>query len=231
MTRHLSEHLRGVVEEVKPRLRGWLHLATAPLAVASGVVLVLLAPTATTRLGAIVFMASAVLLFGTSATYHRGTWSIRRRTVLRRLDYCNIYVMIAGSCTAFSLVLLDGADRMALPVIAWSGAVVGIVTHLLWPQAPRWISPLVYLGLGWTAVAFTPAFIDGASTLSPTSGPAILVLLACGGALYSTGAVIYGLKRPNPWPSVFGFHEVFHTFTVLAFASHYVGFSLAVYAV
>ena len=215
---------------MKPRLRGWLHLATAPLAVASGVVLVLLAPTATTRLGAIVFMASAVLLFGTSATYHRGTWSIRRRTVLRRLDYCNIYVMIAGSCTAFSLVLLDGTDRIALPVIAWSGAVVGIVTHLLWPEAPRWISPLVYLGLGWTAVAFTPDFIDGASTLSSTRGPAILVLLACGGALYSTGAVIYGIKRPNPWPSVFGFHEVFHTFTVLAFASHYVGFSLAAYA-
>ncbi len=222
------EVLREVVAEVKPRLRGWLHLCTAPLALASGVVLVVLSPTTITRLGAIIFMASAVLLFGTSAVYHRGNWSVRRRSVLRRLDYCNIYVMIAGSCTAFSLVLLDGTDRLALIAVAWTGAAAGIATYLLWPDAPRWISPLVYLGLGWAAVVFTPDFIDGAGALS--SGPAILATLAAGGALYTVGAVVYGFKRPNPWPTVFGFHEVFHVFTVLAFASHYVGFSLAVYA-
>ncbi len=223
-------HLREVVEEVKPRLRGWLHLGAAPLALAAGIVLVLLSPTTTTRLGSIVFVSSAVLLFATSATYHCGSWSTRWRTVLRRLDYCNIFVMIAGSCTAFSLLLLEGTERLALIVIAGGGAAVGIATHLAWPRAPRWVSPLAYVVLGWGAVLFTPDFVDGASALGAHVGPAVLAMLASGGALYTVGALVYGFKRPNPWPTMFGFHEVFHVFTVLAFAAHYVGFSLAVYA-
>jgi len=222
------DQLLEVVAEVKPKLRGWLHLGTTPLALAAGIVLILLSPTSTTRLGSITFASSAVLLFATSAVYHRGTWSPRRRSLLRRFDYCNIFVMIAGSCTAFSLVLLDGTERVALITIAWVGAAFGIATHLAWPEAPRWISPLVYVVLGWAAVLFAPDFVDGASALG--AGTGILVMLAVGGALYTLGALVYGFKRPDPWPTWFGFHEVFHVFTVLAFASHYIGFSLATYS-
>lgn len=222
--------LREVVAEVKPHLRGWLHLATAPLALAAGIVLVLLSPTPVTRLGSIAFGSSAVLLFATSAIYHRGTWSPRWRSLLRHFDYCNIFVMIAGSCTAFSLILLDGTERVVLITVAWAGAVVGIVTHLAWSEAPRWISPLAYVALGWVALLFIPDFVDGATALGADVGVGILVMLAVGGALYTVGALVYGLKRPNPWPTWFGFHEVFHVFTVLAFASHYIGFSLATYS-
>lgn len=230
LAEHPVEVLREVVAEVKPQLRGWLHLGTAPLALAAGIVVLALSPTPASRAASTVFLISTVLLFATSAVYHRGRWSPDVREVLRRFDYCNIFVMIAGSCTAFSLVLLDGTERVVLIVVAWAGALLGIVSQLAWPGAPRWVSALAYLALGWTAVIFAPDFVDGAATRGGDVATAIMVSLAAGGALYTLGAIVYGVKRPDPWPTKFGFHEVFHVFTVLAFASHYVGLSLATYS-
>ena len=193
--------------------------------------LVALSPDArTTRVGSAVFVASALLLFGVSAAYHRGTWSPRTWYVLRRLDHCNIFVLIAGSCTAYALLLLDARGQRHdaghrvvqrpggrhRPVRLARCAPVALTTDLR------------RLRLGSAALPSRASWTGRRG--SATSAPPPSMLLAAGGALYVAGAVVYGFQRPDPWPRWFGFHEVFHAFTVLAFASHYVGISLATYA-
>lgn len=227
---HVVEQVKESIAEAKPHLRGWLHLALLPLTLAGGVVLVVLSPDGVTRTGSIVFVLSALMLFGVSAAYHRGSWSPQAWRVLRRLDHCNIFVLIAGSYTAYALLLLDSADTTVLLVIVWSSALLGVAARFVWPDAPRWLSPPVYVACGAAAVLFVPEFLTGASRLQGGAGVATLVLLGTGGALYIAGAVVYAFRRPDPWPRWFGFHEVFHAFTVLAFASHYAGITLATYS-
>ncbi len=212
-------------EALKPRLRGWLHLGSLPVAVVAGVVLVVLSPTGVSRLGSAAFAVSGVLLFGASAAYHRGTWSPRAHLVMRRLDHCGIFVLIAGTCSAYSLILLDGPDRVALTVTVVVGAALGILSRMRWPQAPRWVSPPLYIALGLAPALFAPALVGGARGLGGP-GVAALLLAAIGGVLYITGAAVYLLQRPDPWPASFGFHEVFHVFTVLAFMCHFVGIAV-----
>jgi hemolysin III len=219
-----------VVEQVKPHLRGWLHLGMIPLAIAAAAVLAALAPGTAERVAALVFGVTGVLLFGTSAVYHRGTWSPRTWRVLRRLDHSNIFLLIAGSYTPFSLILLDGLQRDLLLSVVWAGALLGVGFRVFWTGAPRWLYVPIYIALGWAAVFFIPSFFTGAVALGLGIGVAVFVLICVGGALYTFGGVVYGLKRPDPWPRWFGFHEVFHTFTILAFVSHYVGVSLATYS-
>lgn len=226
----VADQVRETVAEIKPRLRGWLHLGIVPLTLVGGVVLVALSPTAMTRVGSAVFILSALLLFGVSAAYHRGTWSPATWRVLRRLDHCNIFVLIAGSCTAYALLLLHGRDTAVMLLIVWSSALLGVAARFVWPDAPRWLSPPVYVACGWGVFLFLPDLLDGAGRLDGATGAATIVLLAAGGVLYTVGAVVYGFQRPDPWPRWFGFHEVFHSFTVLAFASHYAGISLATYS-
>lgn len=237
----MAEHLRDRLEdfhdrvedaiaEVKPKLRGWLHAGTAPLALAAGVTLVALSPTAQTRIGSAVFAISALLVFTVSAIYHRGTWSPRVQTLLQRFDHANIYLLIAGTLTPFALLLLEGADRWWMLGISWTGALAGVAMQLLWTNHPRWVSAPIYIALGWAPVMFIGDFIDGSRSYGEM-GVAIMVLVVAGGALYTVGAVAYGTKRPNPWPQWFGFHEVFHSFTVVAFVAHYVGVSMATYAI
>jgi hemolysin III len=216
--------------EVKPRLRGWLHLGTAPLTLAAGIVLIVLSPTPTTRVGSALFAATALILFTVSAIYHRGTWSPRTWNFLRRFDHSNIFLLIAGSYTPFALIFLEGSARTLLLAIVWTGAILGVVFRVFWTDAPRWLYVPIYIALGWAAVFFIPQFADGARAFDPAVAIAVLVLVAAGGILYTLGGVVYGLKRPNPFPRWFGFHEVFHTFTVLAYATHYVGVSLATYS-
>jgi hemolysin III len=219
------------VAEVKPKLRGWLHLATAPLTLAAGIVLIALSPTATTRWGSAVYVASAVLLFSTSAVYHRGHWSPRVGGMLRRFDHANIFLLIAGSYTPFSLLLLRGSDRVVMLAVVWSGALLGVVFRVFWLGAPRWLHTPVYMAFGCAAVVFLPQFAHGAERIGGVGmGIAIMVLIAVGGLLYLTGGVVYGFRRPDPWPRYFGFHEVFHSLTIMAFATHYVGVSLATYS-
>ncbi len=225
------EALGEKVSEVKPKLRGWSHLVLTPLALAGGIVLICLSPTATTKAGSSIFAASALLLFGVSAIYHTGTWSPRVWAFLRRFDHANIFVLIAGSYTPLTLMLLDGTQRVVLLTTVWGCALLGVFFRVFWTDAPRWLYTPLYIGLGWAAVFFIPGFIDGATTrLGTGTAIAVLVLVAVGGALYTMGGVVYGFKRPNPWPRHFGFHEVFHSFTILAFASHYVSVSLATYS-
>lgn len=230
LTVDLLHSLSDSLGHVKPRLRGWLHLGLVPLALVGGIVLVALSPNDATRVGSAVYVISALLLFGVSAAYHRGTWSPETWRVLRRLDHCNIYVLIAGSCTAYALLMLSGSDRAVLLSIVWGSAALGVTARFIWPDAPRWLSPPIYVLCGLGAVVFTPGFIHGASRLGADIGTATLALMATGAMLYVVGAIVYGLRRPDPWPRWFGFHEVFHTLTVLAFASHYVGIFLATYS-
>lgn len=219
----IREHVQEVLKEVQPRLRGWLHAATAPLALAAGIVLVVLSPTAATRIGSTLFALSAVILFTASATMHRGTWSPRTSSFLRRLDHSGIFLLIAGSYTPFTLLLLTGTARTTLLCLAWGGAAAGIAFRVLWSTAPRWVYTPVYIALGWAAIFFAHDFVRSGATV-------VVSLLAAGGLLYTAGAVVYGLRRPNPLPDWFGFHEVFHALTVAAFVAHYVGISMATYA-
>jgi hemolysin III len=207
---------------VKPKLRGWLHAGTFPAVLVAGTALVCLAPTTAARVAALVFALSAALLFGTSAVYHRGDWSPRWAGVLRRMDHSNIFLIIAGTYTPLAVTTLPPDEARVLLTIVWVGALAGVAFRVFWIGAPRWLYTPVYLALGWVAVGYLGDFAAG-------GGTAVAVLVVVGGLLYSLGAVAYGTKRPNPSPRWFGFHEVFHAFTVIAFAAHYVGISLATY--
>ena len=222
VTDAVTDAVADAVATVKPRLRGWLHTATAPLAVAAGLVLVILAPTTTGRVTAAVFTLSAGLLFGTSAIYHRGTWSPRTRMLLKRLDHSNIFLIIAGTYTPFAALLLPEGRGRTLLLIVWGGAIAGVLFRVFWVGAPRWLYTPVYVALGWVAVMYLPDFLR-------SGGPAVVTLIIIGGALYTLGAVVYGLKRPDPSPRWFGFHEIFHAFTVAAFVVHYIAVSFTVY--
>jgi hemolysin III len=227
---HLHDAVVELTAEIKPKLRGWLHLATAPLTLVAGIVLIALSPSATTRIGSAAFTGTALVLFTVSAIYHTGTWSPRTWAFLRRFDHANIFLLIAGSYTAFSLLLLEGPTRWILLTTVWAGAVLGVLFRIFWTDAPRWLYVPLYIAMGWAAVFFLPSFLDGATRLGMGIGIATFTMIVVGGALYTFGGAVYGFKRPNPWPRWFGFHEVFHTFTILAFVAHYVGVSLATYS-
>ena len=222
-THEAGERLRDVVDEIKPKLRGWLHAATWPLALAAFIVLIVLSPGVSLKVGAAIFMVSALLLFGVSAVYHTGSWKPTVHVALKRFDHANIFVLIAGSYTPFSILLLDGKDATILLSLVWGGAVIGVFFRVFWLNAPRWLYVPIYLALGWAAVFWAADFAAAAST-------AVTVLVAAGGGLYTLGAVVYGLKWPDPYPRWFGFHEVFHVFTIAAFVTHYVGVSIAAYS-
>jgi hemolysin III len=218
----LDGQFRDAVAAVKPKLRGWLHAGTFPLAVAAGITLVVFAPTPTAKVTSAIFTLTAALLFGVSALYHRGRWSPRSHAVLRRLDHANIFLIIAGTYTPFTILLLDRRDAQILLTLVWLGALVGVAFRVLWVGAPRWLYVPVYIALGWAAAFWLPEFAS-------RGGAAVFALIVAGGLLYSVGAVIYALKRPNPSPRWFGFHEVFHACTLAGFVAHHVGVWLAVF--
>ncbi|MBA2699766.1 MAG: hemolysin III family protein [Nocardioidaceae bacterium] len=215
--------LKEAAREIKPQLRGWLHLGTFPLSVAAGIVLVSLSPDAKTRIASGVFALSSSMLFGSSALFHRGHWGPRWHRVLRRIDHSNIFLLIAGTYTPFALMLLDDTNARILLSLVWGGALLGIAFRIFWIGAPRWLYLPVYVALGWAAIFWMGDF-------AASAGPAVLTLIVVGGGLYSVGGVVYGLQRPNPIPHLFGFHEVFHTLTIAAFVVHYIGVSMIVYS-
>jgi hemolysin III len=207
---------------VKPKLRGWLHAGTFPAALIAGLVLVALGTTVSARIAAAVYALTSVLLFGTSAIYHRGHWSPTMEVVLRRFDHANIYLIIAGTYTPFVILVLHGPMRTGLLLAIWIGAAAGVAFRVVWLSAPRWLYTALYVLLGWVAVLFIPQFLHGA-------GVAPLVLVLAGGLLYSAGGLVYGLKRPDPSPRWFGFHEVFHALTIAAYIAQYIAVSFVVY--
>jgi hemolysin III len=219
----LEQGLDRVGGIIKPKLRGWLHAGTFPLAVLLGAILVILAPSDRTRISSAIFAVTASLLFGVSALYHRGDWSPRTSGVLKRLDHANIFLIIAGTYTPFSVLLLAPGVARTLLWIIWVGALLGVAFRVLWVGAPRWLYVPVYIAFGSVSVLYLPQFWAGGNL-------AIFALVVAGGALYIAGAVVYGIRKPDPSPRWFGFHEVFHAFTVLAFLAHYIGISLAVHA-
>ena len=209
------------VVAIKPHLRGWLHLAAAPLSLAASIVLVALAPTPSLKWASAVYLASSLVLFGISALYHRFYWKPQWEKVWRRLDHSNIFLLIAGTYTPLCVALLNSSDQRTILTIVWGGAIIGILVNLFWPSAPRWLQAGIYVALGWVAVWYLPQ-------LWQAGGPAIVLLILAGGILYTLGALVYARKRPNPSPSWFGFHEIFHSLTVLAWACHCVAVYLAV---
>lgn len=217
----LVEQASDLAESIKPRLRGWLHAGMVPAALIAGIVLICLARTPQAAWACAVYAVTALLLFATSAIYHRGTWGPLGEALLRRLDHANIFLIIAGTCTPLAVLLLLPDQRSVLLWIVWAGALAGIAFRVLWVGAPRWLYTPCYLALGWAPVRYLPDFLH-------TGGAAVLTLIVAGGLLYSAGAVVYALKRPDPSPRWFGFHEVFHALTVAAFTAHYMAISLAV---
>ncbi|MFE4654992.1 hemolysin III family protein [Streptomyces sp. NPDC056707] len=218
----LVERAADLAQPIKPRLRGWLHVGMVPVALIAGVVLICLARTPQAVRACAVYSVTAWLLFATSAIYHRGTWGPLGEALLRRLDHANIFLIIAGTCTPLAVLLLPSDQRSVLLWIVWAGALAGIAFRVLWVAAPRWLYTPCYLALGWAPVRYLPDFLH-------TGGAAVLVLIVAGGLLYSAGAVVYALQRPDPSPRWFGFHEVFHALTVAAFTAHYTAISLATY--
>lgn len=207
----------------KPKLRGWIHLVVTPLSLAASIVLLVLAPGAENKIAVSVFMACSLLLFGISAAYHRITWTHKWFRIMRRLDHSNIFLLIAGTYTPIAVALLDGRDTTTLLTIVWVGALGGIALSVFWPRAPRWVYVPVYILLGWVAVYYMEPIIRN-------GGWAVLWLLVAGGIAYTVGAIVYALKKPNPWPLWFGFHEIFHTCTVIGWSTHCVAAYLAILA-
>jgi hemolysin III len=210
----------------KPRMRGWLHAYGTGVAAVCGIVLCSIAATRpgwTPLASCLVYSITVCALFGTSALYHRRVWSPRGYQLMRRLDHSMIFVFIAGTYTPFCLLLLPGTRGTVLLGVVWAGALAGVATKLVSPNAPRWLSAPLYIALGWVAVAVLPDLLRH-------GGAAAFVLLLAGGAIYSIGAVCYALRRPNPWPGVFGHHEFFHASTLVAALCHHIAIYFALFA-
>lgn len=218
----VGEAARDLAAAVKPTLRGVLHEYAFYVSLVAGLVLVVFSDPGRARWSAAVYAASATALFGTSALYHRRTWSPRARAVMRRLDHAMIFVLIAGTYTPFATLVLEGTASVVVLSVVWIGAVAGIAMRVSWPGASRWLALTVYLALSYVGVFVFPQLLD-------RGGAAVLGLVLTGGVLYSVGGVVYAAKRPNPSPRVFGYHEVFHALTLAAFVVHYIAVSLATY--
>ncbi len=199
--------------ELRPTWRGWIHAATFPVALVLGIVLVVIADGTAAKWACAVFALSSLLLFGNSALYHRFDWGPKTKAVLKRIDHANILLLIAGTYTPLAVLALPPQQGTILLIVVWTGAFLGILFRIFWINAPRWLYVALYLALGWAAVMYMPALFEANATM--------MVFVIVGGLLYTGGAIVYALKKPNPWPGHFGFHEIFHVCTVLAFLCHW----------
>ena len=199
----------------KPRLRGVSHQWAFFVSVVLGTVLVLVAPAGEAKVASAIYAFSVAGLFGASALYHRVNWtSLSARRWMRRLDHSMIFVLIAGTYTPFALLVLHGTLATVILIVIWTGAAAGIVLKLFWIDAPKWLIAVIYVALGWVAVAAFPDMLDRLG-VTPTA------MVAAGGVLYTLGAVVYARRRPDPVPEVFGYHEVFHALVIAAAALQY----------
>jgi len=207
-------------------MRGWLHAYAFGVAIICGIVLSSLAAARPGRapvIGCSIYSVTVCALFGTSALYHRRVWSPLGYKIMRRLDHSMIFIFIAGTYTPLCLLLLSPHSALIILWGIWGGAVGGVTLKVIWPHAPRWLSAPLYILLGWVALAILPQIVHN-------GGVATLVLLIVGGVAYSVGAVFYALRRPNPWPTVFGHHEFFHACTLIAALCHHIAIYFALYA-
>jgi hemolysin III len=199
----------------KPRLRGVSHQWACVVFAGLAVLLIAFASGAREHAGAATFAGALVAMFGTSAVYHRVDWrSLAARMWLRRLDHAMIYVLIAGTYTPFALLALDGAWRWSILAVVWAGALAAIVVVLAWTDAPKWLTAVLGIALGWVGIVVVPELLDAIGLHG-------LLLLGIGGVLYTVGAIVYARRRPDPAPAVFGYHEVFHACVIAAAACQY----------
>ena len=208
----LRSELDKLAGQVKPKLRGWFHAAAFPLAILGGLALVIISPTIESRLAAAIFAITGMMLFGTSAIYHRGRWRTRARLILRRLDHANIFLITAGTYTPLAVLTLDKDQTVLLLSVLWGAAILGVAFRTIFTTAPRWLFVPIYVGFGVAGVGYIPQMW--------MSNSAVGILVVAGGICYVTGAVIYGIKRPNPSPKWLGFHEIFHLFTIGGYGCH-----------
>ena len=199
---------------LKPRLRGVSHEWGFYVSLAAGVALVASAPAGRALVGAAIYAAAVSALLGVSALYHRIDWRARARRWLRRLDHAMIFVLIAATNTPFALLALHGALATVILATAWAGALGGLILQLAWTDHPKWASSIIAMTLGWVGLITL-------TQLPSTIGWAAVGVLIAAGALYSVGAVIYARERPNPWPGVFGYHEIFHGLVLVAAGIQY----------
>lgn len=204
--------------EEKPTWRGWIHTGALPLVVASGVVLIVLAHGGWAKAATSIYLATSILLFGNSALYHRFNWKPKVKVTLKRIDHANIFLLIAGSYTPITLLALPAEKATVLIWVIWGMAALGVSFRVFWIHAPRWLYVPLYIAMGWVAMAFV---VDFFSANTP-----MMILVLAGGLAYTIGAVVYALKWPNPSKKHFGFHEIFHTFTVLAYMAQWTGILL-----
>jgi hemolysin III len=211
----VGEHLSVHAEEVPPTWRGVLHAYAFWFGLAAAAVLIALAPTPPARLAAVIYGAGMSALFAVSGLYHRWRWNPRWRPLVRRLDHSTIYVFIAASITPLALLVLTGPVQIAVLLLGWIGALAGIAISAAWSGAPRGLVAASYVAVGCAALTGLPQTISRLA-LTP------VLLLGLGAVIYIVGAVVYALRRPDPWPRTFGFHEIFHSLIVVAAACHFV---------
>ena len=213
----------GIVleEAVKPRLRGVWHSYAFFVSLACGVALILAASDGRARVAASIYAVAVSALFGTSALYHRVTWRPAARRWMRRLDHSMIFVLIAGTYTPVALLALRGSLATTILIVLWAGALGGVVFKLLWIDAPKWLFAVVYVALGWVSVTVFGELPHAIGWLGVAG-------IAAGGLLYTVGAIVYASERPNPWPHVFGYHEIFHALVIAAASLHYAVIAFAV---
>jgi len=210
----LSETVPADALEKKPSWRGWIHTGVLPIVIAGGIILIVLAQGAIPKLASSIFFASSFLLFGNSALYHRFNWKPKMRITLKRIDHANIFLLIAGSYTPMAMLALPSSKGLVLLIAVWIGAILGISFRIFWIHAPRWLYVPLYVLLSWAAMFYVADFF--------AFNAVAMSLILIGGICYTVGAVVYGMKRPNPIPGHFGFHEIFHALTVIAFFCHWV---------
>jgi len=208
--------------DTRPRLRGVSHQYAFFAALAFGALLVAGASGASERAAAAVFAGALAAMFGVSALYHRVTWRPRTRRWMRRLDHAAIFLLIAGTYTPFGLLALSGAWRWTVLPIVWGGALAAIVLKLAWVDGPKWLTAALGIALGWAGVVALPQLVEHA-------GWAGIALLGAGGLLYTGGAVVYAMRRPDPVPAVFGYHELFHALVIAAAACQYAAVALVLF--
>jgi hemolysin III len=205
----------------RPRLRGVFHLYAFVAFAILGALLVASTSGGRERLAVAAFGGCLVLTFGVSALYHRVTWKPAARRVMRRLDHASIYLLIAGTYTPYGLLVLSGAWQFSILAVVWIGAALAIVQRLFWLDAPRWVPVGAGIFLGWVGIVAVPQIVEAA-------GFPGTALVAAGGVLYTLGAVVYALQRPDFVPTVFGYHELFHVLTVLAASCQFAAVALLV---
>jgi hemolysin III len=209
-----------IPNQIKPRLRGWLHFGAAPLSFVLGLGLLAVTPTMAERIAVAIYVFTTVMLFSVSASYHLGAGGPRVNAFLNRLDHANIYLFIAGSYTPFA-VALGGTEGWVILALVWTIAAVGLIARVTWRGAPRWLAVASYIGLGWVAIFFLPA-------IWRAFGTGVVLLMALGGLLYTAGGVVYARKKPSFHEGWFGFHELFHALTIAAFLAQFIAIAITV---